>query len=317
MDKELYFLTLNWDTTEHLQAMVESIENQVGGALNWLILDNGSERQQWRKLYSWAYGRSGRVVVSRLSDVRHIAGIASATTPRPRTVIVRRTENLGMIVGYNTLLDLAWALAKGKHEVFLVNTDMRILGPFLDEVLQWADARPEVGVVGLEHSRGEVCAAAIFLDTAGNWYTQGGQTKRAEPVEGESVGLGFCLVRWPVLDAGIRFNPEYEFYYKQDDDFTFQIRLKLGLQIWAYPIACAHLGRASIRAHNYQVGPAKNQVQFEEMKTRNRTRFSSDWADFLRGRRGNMGAERAHLDTMRRAMADARRADEAIPDSGA
>lgn len=309
MEKNLFFLTLNWDTSGLLQVMVDSIEKHAGRAVNWLVLDNGSDREQWRLLSSWAYGRGGRVVVSRGRDVNMIAEIANGLYPRPRMVIVRRPENLGMIVGYNTLLDLAAAITKGQpHEVFLVNTDMLIKGPFLAPVLQWAEDRPEIGIIGLEHSRGEVCAAAIFLDTAGNWYTQGGQTSRAEPVEGESVGLGFCLVRWPVLQAGLRFNPKYEFYYKQDDDFTFQVRYELGLQIWAYPIDCEHRGRAAIRAHDYQVGPATNQVEFEEMKGRNRARFAADWADFLRGRRGNMEAERVHLDMMRQAMAVVRRA---------
>ena len=302
-----FFLVLNWDTSDHLVAMTESIEKTVGWSpVLWLILDNGSKPDEWDKLRVWATDRGGRVIISKYNDMSRVATLANEGDQLARTVIIREDKNVGMIHGYNQLLDLAYKIADGEsHDVVLVNTDMRVMQVgWLDDVLNWLEDRPEVGIVGMEHSRGEVCAAAIFLDTAGNWYIQGGQTKQAIPVEGESVGMGFCLVRWPVLQAYTRFSPAYEFYYKQDDDFAFRVRYNLGLQIWAYPVDCVHLGRASIIAHDYQVGPATSKIEFENMKKRNQETFAETWLWMLRGRRGGMEAERLHLDQMRIVMAD-------------
>jgi len=308
--KNVFFLALNWDTSDHLAAMTESVEDTVG-PVTWLILDNGSTPAEWGKLMDWAFDRGGRVTISKKKDIRSIAPLALGVAGQGAvalTVIIRRHENLGMIHGYNQLLDLALNLSDGEHhDVVLINTDVRVnqVG-WLYDVLEWLKDRPEIGVVGMEHSRGELCAAAIFLDTVGNWYTQAGQTRQAIPVEGESVGLGFCLVRWPVLEAGIRFSPEFEFYYKQDDDFTFRIRHELGLQIWAYPVDCVHLGRASILEHDYKVGPATNQLEFENMKKRNQKRFADRWEWLLRGRRPSLQAEARHLEEMRAAMGERR-----------
>ena len=279
----IYFCCLNWNTTTLLMRMVKAVEETVFIPHRWVFVDNGSEFVQYEALCHF---------------------IASAGDLAGKTYgLIRHHVNTGCIVGYNAAFDHVASVDRGPYDVVMINSDMTVHQEgWLSTVLNWADERPEVGVIGLEHSRGEKCAAAIFLGPGGYWYTQGDQTSKAQPVEGESVGLGFALVRWSVLKAGLRFDPVYKFYYKQDDDFTFQVRSKLGLEIWAYPINCVHHGRGSIKANKYKVGPARNKREFEAMKRENQRVFAERWAWLLRDRRGSMEAEKAHLAEMKEVM---------------
>ena len=129
---------------------------------------------------------------------------------------------------------------------------------------------------------------------------------RATPVESESVGFGLVMFRWPVLDAGLRFDPRFVMYYKQDDDFAFQARM-LGLEVWAFPIDCVHWGSGSLKANKYHVGDAQGRAEFEQVKQANQRYFAEKWAWALRGRRSSWGDEMRHLAEMKRVMADRRR----------
>lgn len=227
-----------------------------------------------------------------------------------KAIVIRSLENLGCIVGHNLAFNAARILSGGQpHEIIMIDIDVVITEKgWLDKVLAWADDRPHVGIVGLEHAKDQVCAPAVFLDPAGYWYIHKEQAMEAQPVEAESVGLGLALIRWPVLEAGLRFDTAFQMYYKQDDDFCFQVRYFLGLDIWAFPIGCVHHGAGSLRANEWKVGRWKGEEAVQgDMKWNNQLYFAKKWAWALRPRRRTMGEEQEHLDLMRMAMNEARR----------
>jgi GT2 family glycosyltransferase len=302
-----YFVTLNWNTTELLEGMVKSVEATTAEPHKWIIIDNGSDEQNWVALCRWTHerfaGDCARVGVEAhtINSDRWYwdAGLGSF-----KAVIVRLDENAGCILGHNLAFNTACVLANGEpHEIVMIDTDVVINEQgWLSKARAWADEHPEVGIVGMEHGPRAVCAPAVFLDTNGNWYLHEPQMQRAEPVEGESVGLGFALVRWPVLDVGLRFDLGFKLYYKQDDDFCFQVRADLGLEVWVFPVGNIHFGSGSLQANEYQCGDAGGWDEFDQIKQANQRYFAQKWNWLLRGRRKNMEGEAAHLVEMRREM---------------
>jgi len=306
MNPTTYFVTLNWNTTGLLSQMITSVETTVSGATRWVIVDNGSNAERWAALRAFAKAEFVDPFILDAAPARRLVRW-EPYLDEIQAVVVRSRTNLGCIEGHNLALNVVKFLSVHRpHEVVLINTDVVISEHgWLDRLHSWLEDKPQIGIVGLEHSRGAKCASAIFLDTNGNWYIQGDQRMHAIPVESESVGFGMVMLRWPVLEAGLRFDPRFVMYYKQDDDFAFQVRT-MGLEVWAFPIDCLHWGSGSLKTNEYHVGDAQGRAEFEQVKQANQRRFAEKWAWALRERRGSWEAEMGHLAEMRRVMADRR-----------
>lgn len=282
MNRKLYFVTLNWNTTRLLKDMVIAVEETTPQPHQWIIVDNGSDEENWHELRRW----------TQQHDMNN----------GDRGYLHRYETNQGLIIGHNRALDLA-ALCQQPHEIVMIDTDVTIWQEnWLEEVQAWADAHPQVGIIGLEHARHEDRSPAIFLDPAGYWYIH--EDQPAEPTEGESVGLGLALLRWPVLEAGLRFDPGFHIYFKQDDDLCFQVRAALGLEVWAYPIPdLEHWGSGSLKSSDYQCAGCDGKSEWDQLKRRNQEYFVRQWTWALRPRRQNLAAEAAHLREMKEIMA--------------
>jgi len=279
-----YIVTLNWNTTRLLKEMALSVQRTTPECHKWIIVDNGSKQDDWRELELWTQ-------ICGLHNSRH-------------GLLHRYEENQGMIIGHNQAFDLA-AQCGQPHEIVMIDTDVTVFEHgWLSKVRAWADQHPEVGIVGLEHARHEKRAPAIFLDPAGYWYIH--EDQPAEPTEGESVGLGMALIRWPVLEACLRFDPDFHIYYKQDDDLCFQVRADLGLEVWAFPIGCNHWGSGSLKSSDYQCAGCSGKSEFDELKRRNQEYFVEKWGWALRGRRGTLTEEAQHLAETKQDMRERR-----------
>lgn len=306
-----YFVTLNWNTTGLLMEMVESVEATTPERHVWVIVDNGSNERNEVALYEWVGQTFADPVVIR-QDLSYgkIGELGTIDA-----IIVRCPENQGCIVGHNLAFDVVQMLSAGMDpgsvEIVMVDTDVVVTEEgWLSKVRKWA--RPGMGVIGMEHGPKAVCAPAVFLDTNGNWYLHESQMTIALPAEGESVGLGFALIRWPVVEAGLRFDTNFEMYYKQDDDFCFQVRADLGLEVWVYPVGNVHFGSGSLRANAYQVGEARGWDEFDEVKQRNQAYFTKKWRWALGDRRRNMEEQGRWLTEMKREMVTRRQGDGGI-----
>ena len=302
-----YFVTLNWNTTGLLMDMVGSVEVTTPEPHVWVIVDNGSDEENEAALYWWVGQTFKDPVVIRQDFSYSQTGELESVD----AIVVHLPENQGCIKGHNLAFDIARLLNRGElYEIVMIDTDVVVLEEgWLSSVRRWAGDRPNVGIVGLEHGPNAVCAPAVFLDTNGNWYLHETQMKKAVPAEGESVGLGFALLRWPVVEAGLRFDTNFVMYYKQDDDFCFQVRADLGLEVWVYPVENIHFGSGSLRANEYQVGEAKGWDEFDEVKQKNQAYFTKKWRWALEDRRRNMEEQAAWLLEMKETMAERRQGD--------
>lgn len=301
-----YFVTLNWNTTGLLKEMMESVEATTPEPHRWIIVDNGSDSDQWRELQAFL-GNTQVIGAFDLDD--GVVGVYE--TGKMGVTLARSPTNLGCIHGHNLAFKIARTLSQGNpHEIIMIDTDVVITEQgWLSQVRAWGDAKLEVGIIGLEHGEHETCAGAVFLDPSGNWYIHEGQTNEARPVQGESVGLGLALIRWPVLRASLRFDPDYVMYYKQDDDLCFQVRANLGLEAWVHPIGCIHWGSGSLKANVYECGDAHGWDEFDETKQANQATFVRKWQWALDHRRAKLEQERIHLEHIEKIMANRRKND--------
>lgn len=312
-----YFVTLNWNTTDYVEKLIESVEGTTPEPHVWVIVDNGSVPEQRHDLLA---------LVHRLFENNYCVASERREgwgTPKGvKCIVVLAEKNLGCVLGHNLAFDMVDAAryASGLTEIVMLDADVEVreVG-WLSQVRQWLTAEtphPRIGIVGLEHSSTEACAGAVFLDRNGNWYLHRDQTLRREPVRAESVGLGMALLRWPVVNAGLRFDTEFKLYYKQDDDLCFQVRATLGLDVWAFPIDMVHWGSRSLKQNDYNVtADVQSYATFDEIKRANQRYFAQKWAWALRDRRPTLSAEAKHLDEIAALMRE-RRFDAGLTDNG-
>jgi len=290
-----FVVTLNWNTTESMKTMIEAVDRSMPEPHTWIVLDNGSNDQV--KAISW--------LGERYQDSFGVFGTDRDGWGKPNVVMncvaIRSSYNLGCVKGHNLCFDMAAEIADGEpYKIVMIDTDVEVYEPkyWLTRVEMWADLWGDaIGIVGLEHSKNEICAPAVFLDTHGNWYIHEDQTMAPNPCRAESVGLGFAVLFPSVV--GLRFDEGYKMYYKQDDDLCFSVRFDLGLDCWAYPVDVWHRGAASLRENEYNVGDANGWDQFDKMKQDNQRYFARKWAFALRGRRIDIQAEQDHLREMK------------------
>lgn len=303
--KHAYFVTLNWNTNAYVQKLIETVEATTPEPHTWVVVDNGSTPELKTELLDYARRTfAGRFCIA---DERR----ESWGTPKGVDAIVVTAErNLGCVLGHNLAFDMVDAAryGEGAVEMVMLDADVEVYQDgWLTDARQWVEAQPDIGIVGLEHSRAEVCAGAVFLDPSGNWYLHRDQTMTGTPVQSESVGLGMALLRWPVIQKGLRFDTGYELYYKQDDDLCFQVRANLGLEVWAYPIEMVHWGSGALRVNAYSPNEkVQGRIAFDEIKRKNQQYFASKWAWALRGRRPTLADEAKHLREMGALMRERR-----------
>lgn len=294
-----YFITLNWNTLPLMQKMIKSIDDTVlPTPSTWIVLDNGSTDQTG--VYDWMQEYFSENVLVFDADKESWLETVKQQYQGPfyEAVLLLSNENLGCVNGHNLCFDMAEFLASGKpYQIVMVDTDVEVYEfDWLKKVMHFIDETPNVGIVGLEHSRAEVCAPAVFLDKHGNWYLHQEQAQEKQPVKGESVGLGMALLTYPVTK--LRFDTGYKIYYKQDDDLCFSTRFDLGLDTWVYPIDMVHYGAGSLRENNYDVQDAHGWDAFDLVKQANQRYFAKKWAAKLDARRPNMQAELKRLEEM-------------------
>lgn len=296
-----FFVTLNWNTTAYFKRLVDTVEAVTSTEHTWVIVENGSRESEYQALLEYCAARWPTLAV------------VGAPTPAVNApcVIVRSKDNLGCVLGHNLAFDVCAAITNtGHYDIVMFDTDVEVYETdWLLRVEHWLADKPQIGIVGMEHSSHEVCAGAVSLDTAGYWYLHPRQTNNPVPMRAESVGLGMALLRWPVTQ--LRFDTGFEIYYKQDDDLCFQARA-LGMDVWAYPLQMVHWGSRGLQENAYCVNENVGGYNaFDQVKRKNQAYFAKKWAWALRGRRESLAAEQQHLQTMAELMRE-RRADTGI-----
>lgn len=197
-------VTLNWNGSTDTIACVESIEQTRTPDVGLIVVDNGS----------------------RGPDVE---AVRAALARRPWAELICNTENLGFAEGCN--IGIERALDMGAQYIFLLNNDAVVVDDALTELVAFATATPDAGLV-----------APLILDASGSriWAAGGVRSRRevvcrlgltgepasrapAAPFDAYALTGCALLVRRDVIESVGAFDPLY-FAYVEDVDLSVRAR---------------------------------------------------------------------------------------------
>lgn len=162
----------------------------------------------------------------------------------PEATLLKLGENLGYAAGNNA--GIIYALQEGADYVLVLNNDTRVAPEMLSELVRFAEAHPQVGMVGptmvCMPAEGVVYAAGSFVDWAGarTWNRAMYQPVQAlaaltdpEPVD---FITGCCvLVRRKLIEQAGLLDPRYFLNY-EDTEWGVRAR-RHGFEVWYVPSA--------------------------------------------------------------------------------
>jgi N-acetylglucosaminyl-diphospho-decaprenol L-rhamnosyltransferase len=243
---DLGIIIVNWNTSPYLERCLQTVYASEGDfTYSVVVVDNAS-------------------------------GDGSAAMVRekfPRTQVIALTENVGYPRGNNVGLRALGSRVKNDVDAdapryaLLLNPDTEVPPDALYNMIQYMDARPEVGVAGpklvLEDGSLDKACRRGFPTPAVSFYHYSGLAKLfpenprlgrynmtfADPdtaIEVDSVVGAYMQVRKEaILQAGLL--DEIFFMYGEDLDWAYRIK-EAGWQVWYTPhVTVRHIKRAASR----------------------------------------------------------------------
>lgn len=267
MSKVTYIISLNWNTTDLLLNLYQSLEKYTSLPYSLIIVDNGSKPQEKRKLKDFFSNKA---------------------------YIIYNSQNMGIPKAYNQALNYISQKEKQPYDVVLMNSDTEIQEEkWLTKLKNFAYGKDKIGIVGFE--RGSGGSSPVFLDDRGDWYQR---PELFEGGEGETVGFGLVFIKAP-LPSLLRFDEEYGFYGHYDNDFAFKSRM-LGYEVWTIALKVRHFGQRSLKINNYKINDKVQGFKaLQEMRRKSQTLFVNRWKIFLAPRRKTLEEEKEHLKLMK------------------
>jgi len=275
-----YIVILTWNNVVDFRLCVESIGANTLSACKLILIENGSrpeERAEIKRIYDRLYD-----VPWACLDTGHYYEAAF---------------NEGIPAGQNRAL--AW-LAEHETEpygVVLLDADTVVEMDWLTKILAYAEAHPDVGIVGSAKSPGSP-SHPVYHHTNGRWYVHDkqGQDPARDFMEGESVDFACAYLRPELLARGLRMDERYKIYDGYDQDMTFRVR-SWGYRIVQIDAGVVHFGSAAMKANNYQWSGGGHH-EWSELRAKNVKRFATIWAPFLAPRRHSVKDEVGHMAAM-------------------
>jgi GT2 family glycosyltransferase len=151
----------------------------------------------------------------------------------------RNPENLGFLDNCNA----AAAVARGRY-IVLLNSDIRVLEGWLDELIGSFDIFPRAGLVGSKLLNGDGTlqeAGGVYWSDGTAWnYGRGGDSsdprycfaRQVDWVSGASIALPTAI--WSEVGG---FDTLFRPAYCEDVDLAFRIRQR-GYEVWYQPLSC-------------------------------------------------------------------------------
>lgn len=217
---DLSVIIVNWNTKKLLLDCLSSIFKQTKGLdYEVIVVDNGST------------DGSVEEVEKRYSDI----------------TILRNKTNLGFAKANNQGIKIA----RGKY-ILLLNSDTKIIGNAMKKLVDFADSKPNLGVVGprlLNQNGSHQPSTAPFftLPRVALWFLTGDRFLYSSPTKTGQVdwlmGSALMVSRKAIDKAGLL--DEKIFMYMEDVDWCYRIK-RAGWQIWFYAgVEIYHLVRGS------------------------------------------------------------------------
>ena len=220
---DLSVIIVNWNTKKLLLECLDSVDKQTQG-INYeiIVVDNGSTDGSMEAIRNTQY------------EIRNL-------------IIIENKKNLGFAKANNQGIKVA----QGKY-ILLLNTDTKIVDNALKKLIDFADSKSNLGVVGpkllnRDGSAQPSTAPFFTLANAFLWLFTGDHFLYSSPKSASRtdwvMGSAF-LVKRGVIDK-VGFLDEKFFMYVEEQEWCYRIK-KAGFEVWFYPGAeIYHLVRGS------------------------------------------------------------------------
>lgn len=247
VDSQVDIVVLNWNEGEETLGCLEQLVKIDYPKYRIIVADNGSQDGSVDAFLAFSESEKIRFRRLGINELKASAGVVSRVTEGQgcvEIIVIENGENLGFAGGVNSGMLLSQLEQQAKY-VLLLNNDVLVSQGFLLALVEAAEARPEVGIVG----------GKIFWQGRENtmWYGGGkvsllrgcgyisfGHGKQDDGTWDREGLTGFVtgammLIRLEVLDKIGLLDPRF-FFGGEDADFCLRAK-KHGYKIYYTPRA--------------------------------------------------------------------------------
>jgi GT2 family glycosyltransferase len=271
-----YIVVLTWNNSIDFERCVAALAISTDAPASLVIVDNGSEQLERDK-----------IVVAFMQLYRATVQMGGA---------IYNEHNRGIPAAQNQALDMIERMNDEPYGIVLLDADTVVEPHWLTKLLDYAEAHPDVGIVGGAKSPGGY-SHPVFHHTDGRWYVYDKQAEHPSGfMEGESVDFACAYLRPELMERGLRMDEGYELYDGHDQDMTFRVR-SWGYRVVQVDAGVIHYGSAAMKANGYTWSGGGKQ-EWDQLRSKNLKRFVDIWEPFLAGRRHSVEEEIEHMKAM-------------------
>jgi GT2 family glycosyltransferase len=140
MNPKISIIILDFDGANDTIACVESLLLSVEKNFNLIIIENGSDEDNFKSLYKWCLSKFD--FIHTLSDSEAESTIIEDLSFSKRILtFIKNSENFGFAIANN--IGARFALLNGSEQILLLNNDTIVTPDFLDELSMFSIKYPE------------------------------------------------------------------------------------------------------------------------------------------------------------------------------
>jgi GT2 family glycosyltransferase len=254
-------IILNWNTTQLLINLYESMKQHSFSFYELIIVDNGSITEEYEKLTEYFRMKWLELTGSEAIEADTELELFS---PDKMNIKIRGLEkNIGFGAGNNVALSM---VDEKSENVIFINSDILIQEDNWDKKFDEILSQENVGVAGCAYH-------PLTWDRNGQFKIH---LKTNQPVESESVQGAFFAIKKSVLDKvkvedGCWFDENFKFAQYEETDLHFRI-IEKGFKCIHFPLKHEHLhNQSSTKKNGYNLcDEIKNINEFKANAERNK-----------------------------------------------
>jgi len=242
MKPKISIIILNWNGWEDTLECLESINRINYPNYDILVVDNGSEDESISKIHEYAEGLSlynhDHRELTLFEYIKYDDDLDDdyfKLNSNQRLVLIKNDNNIGFSAGNN--IGIKFSLKNLKSEyVLLLNNDTVVQENFLDELVDFAEKEPEIGIVGpgvYFYDKPEELAYIGHNINLCNARISDPPALNTEPKQLDYVvGCGLLIKRVVIEKVGL-LDTDYFLYY-EDADWCLRAK-KIGYKVFYVP----------------------------------------------------------------------------------
>ena len=259
MNKRIAVILLNWNSYQHTANCIQSLKQSTPQDFDIILVDNGSADQSGSNLHQQF----------------------------PFVKYIQSEDNKGFAGGNN--LGFNYAIEHQYEYVLMLNNDVFVEPDFLDKLVNYMDAHPEVGAIQpkifFNDNREKVWnGGSYFLSWFGWTYSKNYMRRESSPQKQfQEVDwiTGCALLTRTDIIKEIGFLNDHFFMYYEDVDFSFRIK-SAGYKLIFHPNSIIYhiAGGASKNLKKDKEGFVNPYMQY--LNTRNHIWVLKSWTSWYK-----------------------------------